>query len=510
MLKEMLSNLPIFFFILLAISGLISIIFLHPKTPISFIRIQVGFSALPPLVAFIALIFSHERQFVGPWYFDSLSWLLAFFVLTIGCIVQRYCVRYLLGDFAYRKYFALLTFTTTAASVTWISNDFRLLLVCWGATLLGLTFLIGLKKEWVVTKNAAKTSARLFAMSWGAFLVAIVWLSQATGEWKLSQALTLDSLSQLESWEKTCINLLLMIAVIIPAAQWPFQRWLLDSVVAPTPISAVMHAGIVNAGGIILTLFAPLFHGSIAQMALLIFTSISVLMGTGIMLVQVDYKRQLVGSTIAQMGFMLIQCALGAYTAAIIHAILHGLFKSTLFLQSGSVLHYHGSGFYIKKALTPLSILTGSGVGILTGVGFWFTSHGETYQLVSAFILGWSITLAWIQLVSFGIGIKGRIVGFGVLVGGAIVYLSIHHLLFNVINETVQISKQPPIIIAILLVLLLFFAIVIATWLTRNQSTKYYAILYLWLVRLGEPKNDVIESHPHYLTQLFTKGGKVL
>ena len=54
------------------------------------------------------------------------------------------------------------------------------------------------------------------------------------------------------------------------------------------------------------------------------------------MFVQVDYKRQLVGSTIAQMGFMLVQCALGAYLAAIIHAILHGLFKSTLFLRAGS------------------------------------------------------------------------------------------------------------------------------------------------------------------------------
>ena len=58
------------------------------------------------------------------------------------------------------------------------------------------------------------------------------------------------------------------------------------------------------------------------------------------MLVQVDYKRQLVGSTIAQMGFMLIQCALGAYLAAIIHAVLHGLFKSTLFLQAGSAIHH--------------------------------------------------------------------------------------------------------------------------------------------------------------------------
>ena len=69
-----------------------------------------------------------------------------------------------------------------------------------------------------------------------------------------------------------------------------------------------------------------------------ILSSISVLLGSGISLVQVDYKRQLVGSTMSQMGFMLVQCALGVYSAAIIHLILHGIFKATLFLQSGSIV----------------------------------------------------------------------------------------------------------------------------------------------------------------------------
>ncbi len=62
------------------------------------------------------------------------------------------------------------------------------------------------------------------------------------------------------------------------------------------------------------------------------------MLGSGISLVQVDYKRQLVGSTMSQMGFMLVQCALGVYSAAIIHLILHGIFKATLFLQSGSIV----------------------------------------------------------------------------------------------------------------------------------------------------------------------------
>ena len=225
----------------------------------------------------------------------------------MGLIVQRYSIHYLFGDRYYRKYFALLTLTTVADSVAWLSNDLRFLLGFWGATLLGLTLLIGLKKEWQVARKAAALSGRLFALGWLSLLVAIIWITQATGHWQLALVVTPNSLAQLGSWERTCINLLLILAVMIPAAQWPFQRWLLDSVVAPTPISAVMHAGIVNAGGMMLTLFAPLFSGDVAQIILLVLSSISVLIGTGIMLVQVDYKRQLVGSTIAQMGFMLIQ-----------------------------------------------------------------------------------------------------------------------------------------------------------------------------------------------------------
>lgn len=102
--------------------------------------------------------------------------------------------------------------------------------------------------------------------------------------------------------------------VIIQLTQYPFQSWLIESVVAPTPVSAIMHAGIVNAGGIILTRFSPVFDNNIALTLLLIISSISVLIGSGISLVHVDYKRQLVGSTMSQMGFMLVQCALGVYS----------------------------------------------------------------------------------------------------------------------------------------------------------------------------------------------------
>ena len=505
----MLISLPTVFFIMLAAAVLSALFILYPRVPLYYVRIHVGIVSFPPIVALLALISNHESVIFGPWRFNSLSWLLAFFVLTMGLIVQRYSIRYLLGDRSYRKYFALLTLITVADSVAWLSDDLRLLLVCWGVTLLGLTWLIGLKREWQVARNAAALSGRLFACSWLILLLAIVWVTQATGHWQLSLILTPNSLVQLGSWERTCINLLLIVAVVIPAAQWPFQGWLLDSVVAPTPVSAVMHAGIVNAGGMMLTTFAPLFSGDVAQIILLILSSISVLLGTGIMLVQVDYKRQLVGSTIAQMGFMLIQCALGAYVAAIIHAVLHGLFKSTLFLQAGSAIR-HGES--ISRTSQPQSIFwttTGGILSLLVVIGVGLTSPREVYQWISALIMGWSVLLAWTQLVTFGGSRIGRVAGLSLFAGAAIIYSIIHNAFHSLLHESVPNGIQPSTPVVILFLFILLAGSAIGIWLARHRSSNFYAIMYLWLVRLGEPQNHLVESHPKYLTQIMSRGGNV-
>ena len=504
----MLVSLPIVFFILLAVSVLSSLFLLSSKVPIHFVRIHIGINLLPPVIALAALVFNHERMILGPWHFNNLTWLLALFVLTVGLIVQRYSVHYLLGDHHYRKYFALLTITTTADALTWLSDDLRLLLVCWGVTLLGLTLLIGLKKEWQVARIASLSMGRMFAISWIILLFVIIWITQATGHWQLSLVLSQGSLSQLDTWEKTTINLLLILSILIPAAQWPFQRWLLDSAVAPTPISAVMHAGIVNAGGMMLTRFAPFFNGDFAQIVLLVMSSLSVLIGTGIMLVQVDYKRQLVGSTIAQMGFMLIQCALGAYLAAIIHAVLHGLFKSTLFLQAGSAVHHHDSINEKNKPTSSIWTITGVVFSVTVGIGYWLTSPGEAYRMVSAVSLGWSVFLAWTQLVAKGFGHIARMAGFSIFAGAALIYTMIHSVFYKLLEETIQTGTQPPALAAILLVLVLLMISVSGAWLTRHRTTKAYAVIYLWFVRMGEPHQNLVESHPKYLTQILYRGGK--
>ncbi|WP_026679399.1 NADH dehydrogenase subunit 5 [Fictibacillus gelatini] len=500
-------SLTTMFFVSLAVAALSAVLLLHPRVPLTFVRIHTGIITLPALTALVSLITNHTNGIFGPWHFDALGWLMAFFILTISLIVQRYSVRYLLGERSYRKYFALLTLTTGAASMTWLCNDFRLLLACWAATLLGMTLLIGLNREWQVARKAASFSGRQFLLSWLFLFVAIIWLAQVSGHWQFSLAISDDGLRQLDSWERTGINLLLVLAVVIPAAQWPFHRWLLDSAVAPTPVSAVMHAGFVNVGGIMLTRFAPLLSGDFAQIFLLVLASISVLLGTGIMLVQVDYKRQLVASTIAQMGFMLVQCALGAYEAAIIHLILHGLFKAGLFMQTGSAVRHYERISRTPDRLSFFWKVVGGVLGLLVGVVYWLTAPGEGYQLISSLILGWSLSFAWTQMIAYGQGTIERMAGFSVVAGMALVFGFIHYVLSGVLHQAVYQHTQPSMLVAIFALFILLSCNTIGAWLGRHASSGSFAVLYLWLVRLGDPHPVTVESHPNYLVKYISRGG---
>jgi NAD(P)H-quinone oxidoreductase subunit 5 len=207
------------------------------------------------------------------------------------------------------------------------------------------------------------------------------------------------------------------------------------------------------------------------------------------------------------MGFMLIQCALGAYIAAIIHLVLHGLFKATLFLQAGSAVRRFEGATRVNERSSYLWIMAGRTLGLLVGIVFWLKAPGEGYQLVSALILGWSLSVSWAQLVAFGGGRIVRIAGLSFLGGSAIVYFIIHSLFYEWLHTTVYQSVQPPMSSVIFVVCLLLCGSAIGMWGVRNRSSVFFTVLYLWLVRLGEAQTKSVESHPNYLKQYLSQGG---
>ena len=414
------SIILIVFFITLVIAILSGLVFLIPSVPIKYIKIHLYLIVLPIIVSVIGLLNVSDREQIGPFTMDHLAWLMGSFILILDFIIQKFSVRYLIGDRNYRKYFPLFTLITSFASIAWLSGDLRLMVLFWGATLLSLT-------------------------------------------------------------------------------QFPFQSWLIESVAAPTPVSAIMHAGIVNAGGIILTRFSPVFNDPLAITILLIIASISVLLGSGISLVHVDYKRQLVGSTMSQMGFMLVQCALGVYSAAIIHLILHGVFKATLFLQSGSVVKRFNIPTPPSAKRSYSWVVLGRCLAIIIAILFWLGSDRSAYEILSALILAWSLMVSWNQMVAFSRGLIGRVIGIIMIVIVALVYIVTHHYFYNTLSHVYMNVAHPPLMSVIIGILILVFGSVLSIWVARQRDSKAFAVLYLWLVKLGEAKTKSIESHPTYL-----------
>ena len=155
----------------------------------------------------------------------------------------------------------------------------------------------------------------------------------------------------------------------------------------------------------------------------------------------VDYKRQLVGSTMSQMGFMLVQCALGVYSAAIIHLILHGVFKATLFLQSGSIVKRFNIPTPPNVKRSYAWTVLGRTLAVVIAIIFFLTSSHTPYTL-SAFILAWSLSVSWNQMVALNRGMMGRVIGIVMLIIVALVYVVTHEVFVNILNSVYMVTPS--------------------------------------------------------------------
>ena len=176
-------------------------------------------------------------------------------------------------------------------------------------------------------------------------LAAAALLYQAFGTWSLPdifarlaaapETTTLFDLPLAET-----VGGLVALSAFARSAQFLLHTWLPYSMSGPTPVSALMHAGIVNAGGFLINRFAPVFVATDGVLHwIFVVGLVTAVIGSMLMLAQNDIKKALGYSTMGQMGFMIMECGVGAFSLAVFHLIAHGLFKGTLFLGAGSVIN---------------------------------------------------------------------------------------------------------------------------------------------------------------------------
>ncbi|MBX9690267.1 MAG: hypothetical protein K2X27_26375 [Candidatus Obscuribacterales bacterium] len=282
-------------------------------------------------------------------YIDRLSAIMMVLVTGVSTVVHAYAVKYLFGDSGYNRFFVLLGLLTQAVLAMVSSGNLLLLLVWWQLVSLLLYFLLSYN---YTNRSAVKTAfASLLTLRIGdiAFLIAVFLAYKLFGTLEFSELFQRAQSSHLvyHLWSGgptidavSIITLLILLAAMTKSAQFPFHSWLPNTMDAPTPVSAFMHAGIVNAGGFLINRLAPLYGSSpLTLHVAFVLGLLTAIIGTAIMLTRTDLKTKLGFSTVGQMGFMIMECGLGAFALAIFHLIAHGIFKATLFLHAGNVVH---------------------------------------------------------------------------------------------------------------------------------------------------------------------------
>jgi NAD(P)H-quinone oxidoreductase subunit 5 len=482
---------------LVALTGLAATLLRQPER---MVRWHVRALVLPVLAAVGGLGTQAFGVRFGPWRADGMGWLMALYIAALGLVIQRFTIRYLYGDRHYGAYFGWLTWTTGAASITWMSGTLWLQALSWVAMDAGLIALIAMARESAPVRAVAALTIRRLLISGVAVVAGLFWYGMATGSGDgvgaLARAQTLDP------GVRAGVAVLLVLAAVVQAGGWPFGRWLLESAVTPTPVSAVMHAGLVNAGALLLTRWAPLLNasGPWPRALLLAWAWISVGLGTGILLVHVDYKRQLIASTMAQTGLMLMQCAIGAYDAAVVHLILHGVFKATLFLRSGFALprpaQVLGTDSPRQAAREPWPLVA----GVVFAAVYGAAAPHEWVRAMSALMLGAGMALAARQLRTVR---EGRWLGLLTMLAAACIAEALHTGLAHGVQTLLGTAPLPAWSYDWGLAAVLLLAGLALLWviLARSPESAWVARVYLWLVHHGDPRPVALETHPRHLAR---------
>jgi NAD(P)H-quinone oxidoreductase subunit 5 len=269
---------------------------------------------------------------------DALNSILLVMVSFIGLVVSRFSRSYLEGDPNHKRFIGLLAGVISSVQLLLLSANLLTFFIAWVATSWFLQKLLTIYGEREKAKLAARKEFILARIGDLALLLAfsVLYFTLKTGN--ISKILELiETKSVMSSGEIVFAGCCLVLTAVLKAAQFPLHGWLIEVMEAPTPVSAILHAGLINAGPFLILRFVPIINYSFAA-TLLLFTIafISSIYAALVFAHQPSIKNSLGYSSVAHLGFTLLLCSLGLYSAALLHLVAHSFFKAYQFLSSGS------------------------------------------------------------------------------------------------------------------------------------------------------------------------------
>jgi NADH-quinone oxidoreductase subunit L len=297
-------------------------------------------------------------------------------ITGVGSLIHIYSIGYMAHDPRRRRFFAYLNLFVAAMLTLVLADDYLAMFLGWEGVGLASYLLIGF---WQYKNSAAVAAKKAFIVNRVGdvgMALAIMLMFAAFGS--TSFAGVEDGMPSVSAALATALGLLLLLGACGKSAQVPLQSWLLDAMEGPTPVSALIHAATMVTAGVYLVTRSHYVYAEteVAQTAVVIVGLVTLLWGAVIGCAKDDIKKALAGSTMSQIGYMMLAAGIGpaGYAFAIFHLITHGFFKANLFLGAGSVMHAMNDDVNMRRygalrASLPITFFTFA-CGYLAIIGF--------------------------------------------------------------------------------------------------------------------------------------------
>lgn len=417
---------------------------------------------------------------------DAVSVTMQGLIGLIGLILLRFSRNYLAGDPGERR-FAVAFLSTLACVATLVaSNHLVLLAAAWIGSSLSLHRLLVFYGDRPAALLAAHKKFLIARVGDICLLAGLYMLGQHFGSMRLDEILpAARDLVMTTQLQVACV--LLAITAILKCAQLPFHGWLIQVMEAPTPVSALLHAGIINIGGFLMIRLAPVVsQAEVAQALLVIVGTLSAVIAGLIMMTRISVKVMLAWSTCAQMGFMLMECGLGAYSLAMLHLLAHSLYKAYAFLSSGrtvtAVLQRRAVASHSEHQV--LHWVTAMGIAVLGVAGLGWAFGLDPASEPAIWALGAIICVASATLMAEGMAAHGiRAILFPA--GSAALLCSIYfawHYFFITAYEAWVPTAHPEFLLVAFVILAFLGQYALLAWIRLSPASRavrrLHALLY--------------------------------
>ncbi|MFE7095286.1 NADH-quinone oxidoreductase subunit L [Streptomyces erythrochromogenes] len=307
---------------------------------------------------------------------DQLSMTFVLLISGVGTLIHVYSIGYMEHDERRRRFFGYLNLFVAAMLLLVLADNYLLLYFGWEGVGLASYLLIGFWQHKPSAATAAKKAFLVNRVGDIGLSIAIMLMFTTFGTFAFTPLF--GAVGGASEGTLTAIGLMLLLAACGKSAQVPLQSWLGDAMEGPTPVSALIHAAtMVTAGVYLIVRSAAIFNAAPdAQLVVTVVGAVTLLFGAIVGCAKDDIKKALAGSTMSQIGYMILAAGLGpiGYVFAIMHLVTHGFFKAGLFLGAGSVMHGMNDEVDMRKygglrKYMPVTFVT-FGLGYLAIIGF--------------------------------------------------------------------------------------------------------------------------------------------